>query len=169
MLCEFETTNTDAGYRQRCKWCGHETTTRLPRFYRRCVTQSVSIVDAGINVSRAFARWSAAGFPTRTDEQRAACFAVCQGCRLFRPGSVAGTGSCGKCGCKLSADSTLMNKIGWATEDCPLSLWPRLAVVALPIVGSSTVATIPQAAVIAAHEAGSAGDRVGKQEGNHDG
>jgi hypothetical protein len=67
----------------------------------------------------AVSRWTAAGRPTRTDEEVAAILAICQGCPNFEPGGDT-PGRCLLCGCGCSAQaSALTNKLRMETEHCP--------------------------------------------------
>jgi len=64
----------------------------------------------------AVARWIAAGFPKRSDEEVDRIYAVCQQCEAFHA-----DGYCRKCGCCLNRSRHAMaNKIRMATEHCPL-------------------------------------------------
>lgn len=69
------------------------------------------------------AKWKAAGEPMRTAESREALYAICQVCPEFKPLGVLG-GQCGVCRCGLHHERDTLNKIAWATEDCPLGKWP---------------------------------------------
>ena len=77
-------------------------------------------------------RWIAAGSPTRPDAQIALLYERCQGCAEFRPATTLETavglagGECGACGCRLHHERKLLNKLAWATEDCPRQLWAYL-------------------------------------------
>lgn len=55
-----------------------------------------------------------AGRPKRTEEQVAACLAVCETC----PEKVPDQDRCKKCGCYLKL------KAQWAGQRCPLKKWP---------------------------------------------
>ena len=67
----------------------------------------------------AIARWTAAGCPTRTDDQVAAILEThCQPCEFY-------TGEIcrhKRCGCKINL-SRWQNKLRWATESCPIGKW----------------------------------------------
>lgn len=62
-------------------------------------------------------KWAQAGKPYRTDERMKEVFEICKGCPFFDGNEEAG--SCGICGCRLSPDDKFINKIAWATTNCP--------------------------------------------------
>lgn len=64
-------------------------------------------------------KWVQAGKPYRSDERMAEVFAICKECPFFNKETENG-GSCGICGCKLSPTDKFLNKIAWATTECPL-------------------------------------------------
>ena len=67
----------------------------------------------------ALARWTAAGFPTRTQAEVDACLAVCQTCEHYTGGR------CRKCGCCVNKSKmAVLNKAKMATEACPEGKWP---------------------------------------------
>ena len=64
----------------------------------------------------AVARWTAAGFPTRSDEEVERIYALCAECPWKHE-----DGYCRRCGCWLNKSQHAMaNKIRMATEHCPL-------------------------------------------------
>jgi hypothetical protein len=78
----------------------------------------ISLSDIG-HYAAALARWTAAGFPTRSDEETAAIYE--QHCRPC-PQNV--DDRCRKCGCCVSPSKmALRNKIKMATEHCALRKW----------------------------------------------
>lgn len=89
------------------------------------ITETVRRVSRFTN---AFTRWYAAGSPTRTPEQIAETFAICESnqCGQFKAGKE-GAGRCGLCGCRLNLTGKV-NKIYMATESCPYDppLWTAL-------------------------------------------
>ena len=70
----------------------------------------------------ALRKWRAAGYPTRTDEEVAACLAECEEpC----PKWDAAKRRCKVCGCNVNASGfAVANKARMATEVCPLYKWP---------------------------------------------
>jgi hypothetical protein len=78
-------------------------------------------------------RWVEAGKPIRSDEDKAALFAICEACpsekyeaRPIAPGLSGGR--CKACSCGLARERNTLNKIAWSTEDCPLGHWPRIPI-----------------------------------------
>jgi hypothetical protein len=68
--------------------------------------------------AKALLKWSAAGFPTRSDAEVAAIVAICQACEKFADGT------CTKCGCGVSQSRwAVRNKARMTTETCPLGKW----------------------------------------------
>lgn len=69
------------------------------------------------NYSKATAKWIAAGSPTRSDEEIARIFTICEACPNFSGGEKP---HCNLCGCSLSkTPDGLRNKIRFSTEACP--------------------------------------------------
>lgn len=112
-----------------CKWCS---TKRAFARIRVCDNQSTHRPVTLRKIGRALAgmvspnakryytaveKWEAAGSPTRTEEEIARIFAVCESCPNLVPGTPT---TCRLCGCWLSKQPDgLSNKIAMATEDCP--------------------------------------------------
>lgn len=63
-------------------------------------------------------KWIDAGKPLRSPEEIDRIFQVCQACPFFLADSSA-AGSCTICGCGLKKRGKTMNKIAWATTECP--------------------------------------------------
>jgi hypothetical protein len=78
----------------------------------------VSLSDAA-NYTAALARWTAAGWPTRTEAEVARIFAEhCQVC-----GNLV-EGRCIVCRCRVSAVGLAIgNKVAMETEHCPENRW----------------------------------------------
>ncbi len=73
----------------------------------------------------ALATWAAAGCPTRSMEEAAACRAVCLECPSKKYD--ADSDSCTVCGCTVSVSRVpLKSKPRMATEDCPKGHWPSV-------------------------------------------
>lgn len=68
------------------------------------------------SLTKALARWTAAGWPITPETARAERWQLCLACEKYN----AKKQRCKLCGCDLAA------KIGMATESCPLSKWPTL-------------------------------------------
>lgn len=92
-----------------------------------------SLVTQVANVSKGAAKWIAAGRPVRSDEEVAKLFDQCQSnvCGLYRP-KEDGVGRCAGCGCWLKRNGGLMNKLKWATEDCPKGFFHALPLAPAP-------------------------------------
>lgn len=75
-----------------------------------------------VKVASAFDVWAAAGFPKRPPELQEQLFVICSACDFFIKKSE-GRGECGKCGCGVSRpqEKLILNKLEWATEQCPLN------------------------------------------------
>ena len=80
----------------------------------------VSLSDVA-HYGRALARWTAAGFPERSDAEVARLVAICKAC----PKYVAGR--CSDCRCRVSEGPAVVNKIRMATENCPKEKWQPIA------------------------------------------
>jgi len=78
----------------------------------------VTLADVA-HYAQAVAKWTAAGFPTRPQEEVERIERdLCRPCEQYREGR------CGKCGCCVNASSIpLTNKIKMGSESCPLSKW----------------------------------------------
>ncbi|MEA3188083.1 MAG: hypothetical protein QOD99_1913 [Chthoniobacter sp.] len=70
------------------------------------------IVTAG----KAAARWAAAGFPKRSDDELARIRSICERCEFWKAHPKLGFMRCEKCGCSAL-------KHLWATEQCPVDKW----------------------------------------------
>ena len=75
----------------------------------------------------ALRKWRAAGYPTRTDAEVAACLAKCEEpC----PKWDAVKTRCKVCGCNVNASGfAVANKARMATEVCPLGRWPERGII----------------------------------------
>jgi hypothetical protein len=75
--------------------------------------------EQAAHYATALARWAAAGFPTRPDEEVERIFREC-----CQPCDQHVDGRCKKCGCCVSAKGmAIRNKLKMATEKCPLGKW----------------------------------------------
>jgi hypothetical protein len=79
-----------------------------------------SVVRKATSFAVAQARWMAAGYPSRSAEQVAEIYAICETCEHFVESSSPGTGACQVCGCQIRRMGGLLNKIQMATESCPI-------------------------------------------------
>ncbi|MBE3063897.1 MAG: hypothetical protein IMZ69_02625 [Spirochaetes bacterium] len=90
--------------------------------------------DDVVHYAAALARWTAAGFPVRTQDDVRACLRVCIVCDRFLPNNpectkeackIAAGGRCKDCACNVTQSRfAVTNKAKMATEDCPLGKWP---------------------------------------------
>lgn len=81
-----------------------------------------SLVEKGSHYITALAKWTRAGFPTRTPIEAAACEAICQSnaCGEYD----AEAGACKVCGCRTSAGRwAIFSKTKMKTEVCPKGFW----------------------------------------------
>ena len=72
--------------------------------------------------AQALARWTAAGFPTRTQTEVGALVTICESnqCGKYVDGQ------CAACGCPSNRTGmAAKNKPKMATEDCGVNLWPK--------------------------------------------
>ena len=111
-----------------CVNCGWQWTRGGPFPRRNCRLQpdlapaaeklGVTLADAR-HYGAALLRWSAAGFPTRSQAEIDAIMAVCRACDRY-------TGDrCRECGCRVATwGLAIGNKAAMATEACPLRKWP---------------------------------------------
>ena len=82
-----------------------------------------SLASKVSRLSKAMARWIAAGRPRVTDEQRAERLAICGGCEHRD----ARADACKLCGCRLEHGVAMLpSKTEMATEDCPRGKWPKV-------------------------------------------
>lgn len=70
-------------------------------------------------------KWIAAGRPLRNAEDRATLFAICEACPEYQPLPVVEGGRCKVCKCGIAQERDTLNKIAWATEECPRGKWPK--------------------------------------------
>lgn len=78
------------------------------------------IFAQGASLCSSLARWTAAGFPTRSAERQAEILTICRACPWLLDQDQP-TQRCGKCGCPIHGpDGTLQpSKIAMGTESCP--------------------------------------------------
>jgi hypothetical protein len=84
--------------------------------------------DRGIPIktfAQAIYKYILSGLPKVTDEQYAARLAICDTCEQCDKTDTE-TWKCQACGCNLQEGTILPGKARWATQDCPLSKWPKL-------------------------------------------
>lgn len=137
----------DCEYRQyknkwKCSRCNHVVAVRGPKPpHRKCrrgsrhicrsedleklaeATGDHTLLERGGRWAKAVAKWTAAGWPVRADEEVAACHAVCQICEKYDHSKQ----TCKVCGCKVTAKGmAIRNKAKMATEDCVRGKWPKL-------------------------------------------
>jgi len=78
-----------------------------------------------VTYAAAVLKWTAAGFKVRSEEEVKAIFAQhCGQCEHFRPTGQTDVGYCGAgCGCVITPNPSIRNKIFIATEHCDLGKW----------------------------------------------
>lgn len=66
-------------------------------------------------------KWIEAGKPMRSEEEIKRIHDLCSQCPMFRKkeGHISGYDKCGICECNLHPTSKTLNKIAWATTECP--------------------------------------------------
>jgi hypothetical protein len=81
--------------------------------------KKVTVTKKVYHYAKAVAEWTAAGMPTRTDEEVTAIFnAFCKPCSHYIGGG------CRLCGCRVNQGNVaLTNKIKMKTESCPKKKW----------------------------------------------
>lgn len=71
--------------------------------------------------------WKQAGKPLRSDDRIQELYSICSSCPMFEKGKgyVPGYDRCGICGCQLHPSAKKLNKLSWATTQCPANppLW----------------------------------------------
>lgn len=152
MDCIYEHISNDhLGHLHKCKVCGRMRSNDQPdpeKIHRRCPGHPVPDTwkpslarpkpdNAGPGFARRLTNFSLAaikhvmaGMPTCTDEEINQRYAVCRGCKLFRPAKDnPDVGHCRHkdCGCSVSQESKFVSKLAWRDQDCPLGKWPELS------------------------------------------
>ena len=62
--------------------------------------------------------WEAANRPLRSKERMVEIYdTICEPCDSFDDDV------CGECGCSIKREGEDMNKLAWATTECPLKKW----------------------------------------------
>lgn len=69
------------------------------------------------------AEWMLDGFATRTDEEVAEIFKICEDCDPHYIKYSEMSGTCNLCGCNVNLYNGFTNKIKRANEHCPLGKW----------------------------------------------
>lgn len=72
---------------------------------------------AGARYLAALARWALAGRPTRDTLQIEQLHAICRVCDHYQ------ADRCQVCGCRVTRERAITNKLYLATEHCPLGRW----------------------------------------------
>lgn len=65
----------------------------------------------------------------RPIEERERLLEICQVCPKYedKPAMLGLSGGrCGVCKCGLVVERDILNKLAWATEDCPLGYWAKI-------------------------------------------
>lgn len=126
--CNFKTTKLPNGqYLQQCKrpGCTHgDRILKTEILHRNCNgydgVQKVGIAKKVVRFATALARWIAAGRPVRQPEEIDRIYHEhCKPCVHFDGDKQ----TCRICGCNCRDHEALLNKIKWATENCPLEKW----------------------------------------------
>lgn len=134
MKCDFVVTKLpDGTYRHHCRNadCNEgDQILHTDKFHRICTGYAHSeLAEAGAerlgvnwddarNYAKALARWTAAGFPTRTEEEvQRILHERCEPCESYVEGR------CKICRCQVNLGPAITNKIRMATEDCPKHKW----------------------------------------------
>jgi hypothetical protein len=128
MKCDLASVETAPGtWRHACRRCGITRESSRPRLVRACRgavrPAGPSNAERAASLAGAAARWAAAGHPLRGEPEVRRIFQEhCRPCEHFEPrGDDAGT--CRLCGCRLKEAGGILNKIRWATENCPAGKW----------------------------------------------
>jgi hypothetical protein len=77
----------------------------------------VPLLEKAKNFASAAVTHVAAGMPRCSDEQIEHRFSICQGCEHYDGKA------CMKCGCPVSRERTLIGKLAWADQSCPVGKW----------------------------------------------
>lgn len=135
MNCSFkkiETTDKEKNI-FKCSMCGYTTQpTKVSdpsSIHKKCdavkntadEAMAQDIISLGIRYASERNKWAQAGKPYRTDARILEIFDnQCAPCENFNPEGE-GKGSCGICGCRLLREGKMLNKLAWATTECPLT------------------------------------------------
>jgi len=112
----------------KCPECGYIDPRKAAKPPRRNCPNSPDLTEArerlGISVddmkhwAQALARWTRAGFPTRSQAEVERCLRICVKCDQYVGGR------CKSCGCRVSKSRiAVANKLKMATERCPKGHW----------------------------------------------
>jgi hypothetical protein len=116
MLCDFENIGPKL---HRCRRCGHEQPSRYddPKMLKRQCGPSLS-QKVG-NFAAATVQHVASGLAVVTREERDRRAEICRGCPLF-DGRIC---THSDCGCPVSAEQRFIDKLSWASSECPVRKW----------------------------------------------
>lgn len=134
MRCDYQLTGRVNGELReiRCSHsgCGHTrwSNKEPTKLARRCAasTDEPGMLQRAASYLSARDRWLSAGSPMRPTEERERLLEVCQVCPKYedKPAMLGLSGGrCGVCKCGLVVERDILNKLAWATEDCPLGYW----------------------------------------------
>jgi hypothetical protein len=77
------------------------------------------MIDKFIRYKEERKKWVEAGKPYRDQAKISHLFHICSHCEHFEP-ETKRKGKCGDCGCNIKIEGRLLNKLAWATTQCPL-------------------------------------------------
>ena len=109
MKCEFELKDNI----WKCKNCGY---TFKRNVNREC---GPTLVQKSTNFTKAVTKHILNSGKYASEEEIARRFTICQNCPLFN-GKICVHE---KCGCNVSQEKKFLNKLSWASEQCPLDKW----------------------------------------------
>jgi hypothetical protein len=126
VFCEF----TGEPGQWTCSVCGRATKTKSAP-HARCPgaarDQSPGLLTKAANLAKAAVKHAANGFRECTADEVQLRLAICVACPQFveRPGSTpeVPSGTCRACGCGCSSGTEILNKLRWASEQCPHGKW----------------------------------------------
>lgn len=160
LQCLFEVTqNEDGSYTNTCQRCGVVRHSKGQYYVRNCDVKTEilaqDIVSLGLRLAEERRKWVQSGKPYRTAERIAEIFdEKCKPCEFFNQEGES-KGSCGVCGCRLLREGKFLNKLAWATTQCPLTppKWESETIPSKPKgVFSSTNNNLPEKLVVESQE-----------------
>jgi len=120
MWCVFQATDDPRVHRgARCGFITAPTRFSPDRVRRKCNATSLTTLQMPSFAERvrsyreARETWISAGRQVRSEEEMARLHAICRTCAQFSGAS------CKLCGCAIHPSRTWLNKLYWATENCP--------------------------------------------------
>lgn len=124
MFCKFE----PYGDKHKCSECGLVVKVPAKANCKKYKEKKLpSLVKRVENFSKAIVQDINEGMKRCTQEEINERLDICKGCELYKKiGDDYGYCSHDDCGCNISSHEKYLNKLYWASQECPLKKWKKI-------------------------------------------